>query len=398
MDGDPSDLELLLASARQEVATLREDRRLAALPGSRGAALRDHVLDLLGAVDHRIAQQPALEAPQTVRRAFARSLRQSIVVLRGAHAALPWLAATRTPNINLGSLYVTEECARILVGTDVDLVVVPDPEFMYSTTSWPFSAVIESTHGFKPTATRRPIVLNYPLSDSDRLLLHPIFAHELSHASVDEHKLVDAVETHLDAAPAFVKGLQQTVTSMASEWPAPQRRRRSPAPSVHGCEIGLRSCCATTWRPRRWGPPSFGPLRPLSCRSPTASRGLYTRPTPCECDLPWTTSPAADGDPTWTAWLRTSPHGSTELLPTPIAHFRCRFRSFAISSWRTCRAAEIPQRGASEAGVGSEDFSAGSHGGGRPTEAADPPGRPRRCPGTSLHPPWRLAGGAPEER
>jgi len=220
VDGDPSDLELLLASARQEVATLREDRRLAALPGSRGAALRDHVLDLLGAVDHRIDQQPALDAPQTVRRAFARSLRQSIVVLRGAHAALPWLAATRTPNINLGSLYVTEECARILVGTEVDLVVVPDPEFMYSTTSWPFSAVIESTHGFKPAATRRPIVLNYPLSDSDRLLLHPIFAHELSHASVDEHKLVDAVETHLDAAPAFVKELQQTVTAMASEWPA----------------------------------------------------------------------------------------------------------------------------------------------------------------------------------
>jgi hypothetical protein len=193
---------------------------LAVLPGSRGAALRDHVLDLLGAVDYRVAQEPALGTSQAVRRAFARSIRQSIVVLRGAHAALPWLAATRTPNINLGSLYVTEECARILVGTEVDLVVVPDPEFMYSTTSWPFSAVIESTRGFTPTAARRPIVLNYPLSDSDRLLLHPIFAHELGHASVDQYKLVAAVESHLDADPAFVDALQRAVTAMAADWTA----------------------------------------------------------------------------------------------------------------------------------------------------------------------------------
>lgn len=220
MDGDTDDLELLLASVGQEVAALRDDRRLATLPGSRGAALREHVIDLLGAVDYRVAQRPDAGASQAVRRAFARSLRQSIVVLRGAHAALPWLAATRSPNINLGSLYVTEECARILVGTNVDLVVVPDPEFMYSTTSWPFSAVIESTHGFAPTTVRRPIVLNYPLSDSDRLLLHPIFAHELSHASVDEYQLVLEVESQLDADAAFVTALDQTVTATAAEWHA----------------------------------------------------------------------------------------------------------------------------------------------------------------------------------
>jgi hypothetical protein len=142
-------------------------------------------------------------------------------MLRGAHAALPWLAATRTPNVNLGSLYVTEECARILVGTNVDLIVVPDPEFMYSTTSWPFSAVVNTTSGFTPTNTRRPIVLNYPLSDADRLLLHPIFAHELGHASLDEHQLVAAVETQLDNDPAFAAALQSKVNDMAANhWTA----------------------------------------------------------------------------------------------------------------------------------------------------------------------------------
>lgn len=195
MDGDPNDLQLLVASAKHEIEALRGDPRLAPLPGNRGAALRDHVLDLLGAVEHRVGQQPAAEAPQAVRSAFARNLRQSIVVPRGAHAALPWLAATRSPTLNLGSLYMTEECARVLVGADVDLVVVPNSDYMYSTTSWPFGAVTDSTSGFTAKATRRPIVLNYPLTDSDRLLIHPIFAHELGHASVNEHDLVQQVES-----------------------------------------------------------------------------------------------------------------------------------------------------------------------------------------------------------
>jgi hypothetical protein len=155
-------------------------------------------------------------------------MRQSIVVLRGAHAALPWLAATRSPTINLGSLYTTEEYARILVGTGVDLVVVPDPEFMYSTTSWPFSAVIDSTSGFTPSTPRRPIVLNYPLSDADRLLLHPVFAHELGHASADEHGLVRAVEDELDHESGFITAFEVAVDEMADNyWPAATRAQIS---------------------------------------------------------------------------------------------------------------------------------------------------------------------------
>jgi hypothetical protein len=221
VDGDANDLAFLLASARHEVAALREDPRTAPLhAGSRGVALRTHVLDLLAAVEHRIAHTPAATAPQPERQAFARSMRQSIIVLRGAHAALPWLEATRAPTVNMGSLYLTEDCARILVGSDVDLVVVPDQEFMYSTTSWMFSAVINSTPGFAPSTKRRPIVLNYPLSDSDRLLLHPIFAHELGHAAVHEHNLVAAVEAALDNDPAFTAAFNQAVTDMQSIWTA----------------------------------------------------------------------------------------------------------------------------------------------------------------------------------
>lgn len=221
MVGDALDLQLLLAAAHHEIAALRDDPRLSTpLPGKRGTALRDHVLDLIGAVEHRMAQNPSSSAMQGARSAFARSMRQSIGMLQGAHAALPWLEATRKPTVNLGSLYVTEEWARTLVGGDLDLVVVPDPEFMYATTSWPFSAVISTTPGFTPANTRRPVVLNYPLSDADRVLLHPIFAHELGHASVDEYDLVDAVEAQLDSDPAFTTALQDTVNDLAgSLWP-----------------------------------------------------------------------------------------------------------------------------------------------------------------------------------
>lgn len=217
MDGDALDFQLLLAAARHEIAALRDDPRLTTeLPGKRGTALRDHVRDLIGAVEVRIAQEPASDASPPARSAFARSLRQGIGMLHGAHAALPWLAATRKPTVNLGSLYVTEEWARILVGTNVDLVVVPDPEFMYATTSWPFSAVINSTPGFVPTNARRPVVLNYPLSDTDRVLLHPVFAHELGHASVHEYNLVDAVERTLDNDPTFTTALQNAVDEMSA--------------------------------------------------------------------------------------------------------------------------------------------------------------------------------------
>jgi hypothetical protein len=147
-------------------------------------------------------------------------MRQSIIVLRGAHAALPWLEATRRPTVNMGSLYLTEDCARLIVGDDVDLVMVPDPEFMYSTTSWMFSAFVDSTSGFVASTTRRPIVLNYPLSDSDRLLLHPIFAHELGHSGVHEHQLVADVEAILDGDPTFVAAFNQSVTDMQSVWTA----------------------------------------------------------------------------------------------------------------------------------------------------------------------------------
>lgn len=225
MDGSTSDLQLLLTCARQEAETLRRDPRLGEFPGSRGAALREHVLDLLRAVEYRLDQQPGVGAPPAVKRAFARSIRQGIHMLRAAHTALPWLAATRVPNLNLGSLYMAEEWAQNLVGADVDLVAVPNQQqYMYSTTSWPFARVINNTPGFQAETRRRPIVLNYPLGDSDRLLLHPVFAHELGHPSCQEHGLPADVEVLLSQDPMFRQHLEEAADEMGATWTAPKEQ------------------------------------------------------------------------------------------------------------------------------------------------------------------------------
>jgi hypothetical protein len=138
-----------------------------------------------------------------------------------AKSAHPRLTAVRSPRINLGSLYLTEECARILVTDDVDLVMVPDPDYMYMTTSWPFGDVINSTPGFAPSARRRPIVLNYPLTDDNRLLMHSIFAHELGHASCNEYALVDHVESALNSDPEFATAFQKVVAMSTSTTSSP---------------------------------------------------------------------------------------------------------------------------------------------------------------------------------
>jgi hypothetical protein len=222
VDGSAGDLELLLAAARKEAGALKQDPLLSEFPGSRGAALREHVLDLLGAVEHRLEEQPAKDAPEPSRRAFARSVRQGVHMLRAAHTALPWLAATRAPNLNLGSLYMAEEFARILVGDDVDLVAVPNQQqYMYSTTSWPFSRVIDNTPSFEAETKRRPIVLNYPLGDSDRLLLHPILAHEFGHPSCQEHELVASAEALLAGNQNFNAALEQVIEEMGGVWTSP---------------------------------------------------------------------------------------------------------------------------------------------------------------------------------
>lgn len=227
MDGSTDDVEFLAASVRSEIATLKSDRRLQRAPeGNRGEALRQHVLDLLDAAEHWLTLKPDSGAPPHTLHAFSRSLRDLMLNLQAAHAAMPWLAATHSPPIDMGSLYLAEEFAEILVGRNVDLVIVPDPEYMYATESWPFKAIVDATPGFVAKTSRRPIVLHYPLSDGHRSLLHSIFGHELGHSATQERQLVASVVAEMQADDDYEEALGQLEASI---WPGnpPGKTRRT---------------------------------------------------------------------------------------------------------------------------------------------------------------------------
>jgi hypothetical protein len=219
VDGGTRDVELLLARIKQEISSLRDDPRFKEpADGKRGAGLYEHVVDLLESCEWRIERSnPGPEASSKAREAFARTLRESITVLGEAQFAIPWLIATRSPNVNLGSLYMSEELTEILVGKDADLVIVPDRKFMYSTISWPFSSTIESTPGFTRRTKRRPIIVHYPLSDSDRLLLHPLFAHEIGHSTVYKFKLVERFGSEVMSGPDFIQRLRDEAEQVMTE-------------------------------------------------------------------------------------------------------------------------------------------------------------------------------------
>lgn len=226
MDGGASDLELLLASVRHEIKSLKSDPRLKKLErGNRGRDLRQHVLDLIAAAEHQLEADPSDDPPPNIQESFDRVLRFLVLNLRSAHAAMPWLAATRSPQINLGTLYLAEECAEILVGKNVDLVIVPDPEYMYSAESWPYQKAVEWVAGFSAKTANRPVVLRYPLSDDNRLLVHAIFAHELSHPAVQEHELVDAALHHIENDSRFEEELVATVEKVFPNVPRSMRAR-----------------------------------------------------------------------------------------------------------------------------------------------------------------------------
>lgn len=219
MDGGARDVELLLARIKQEISSLKEDPRFKKpADGKRGAGLYEHVVDLIGSCEWRIERNnPGPESSPEAQEAFARTLRESITVLGEAQFALPWLIATRSPNVNLGSLYMSEELTEILVGKDTDLVIVPDRKFMYSTISWPFSSTIESTPGFTRRTKRRPIVVHYPLSDSDRLLLHPLFAHEIGHSTVYKFKLIERFGSEVMSDAAFKERVRDEAGRVMAE-------------------------------------------------------------------------------------------------------------------------------------------------------------------------------------
>ncbi len=94
--------------------------------------------------------------------------------------------------LDLGALYFADEIALDLLGSGVEVTPVESADYMYSTSSWPFDWLLEEELEEELPEGPVPVVLAFPAHARHTMLLHSIFAHELSHPAVDEKELVDA--------------------------------------------------------------------------------------------------------------------------------------------------------------------------------------------------------------
>lgn len=195
----------LLDEIRAEVAPRREGHK-------RGVVLAEHVVQTLDAIAARVEgeeQRYAHRVRPASKAGGSRELRFYAQLVWATHDALRWLRPD--PDVlDLGALYFADEAALALLGQGIEIVPVEAPEYMYSTSSWPFQWVFEQHLKEPMPKADRPIVLAFPAHERHTMLLHCLFVHELGHASVDDHDLVEAVLQPIKGTAPYQAALQQT--------------------------------------------------------------------------------------------------------------------------------------------------------------------------------------------
>lgn len=195
MAATDDDFHFVLAAARRlldEISREIESRRS---PGRRGQILADHVIYALNAIAKKIDEEEAnypKARSDAAKKAGARALRFYTQLIWATHCSLLWLRPEEQQTLDLGALYFADEIALDLLGPGVEVTPVESADYMYSTSSWPFDWLVEEELEEKLPEGPAPIVLAFPAHARHTMLLHSIFAHELSHAAVDKRKLVDA--------------------------------------------------------------------------------------------------------------------------------------------------------------------------------------------------------------
>lgn len=219
MAGFAADFEFLATSAWRSIADVRE--ALATAPPlrlGRGQGLRDHielVLEVLEEETHK-AQRQGQDAKKPVeQRGVLRRLHRLIAQARHMRHAVPFLEPPDR-ELGLGVQYVVDEAADHLVGDEIDLIPVPLDSQTIATLSWPFDPLLKS-HGRGEQIGTRPILVLYPRSEAETLLLAPVLIHEVAHPAVDRYRLVDEVRSRALSVTRYVEARQQAIAVNARE-------------------------------------------------------------------------------------------------------------------------------------------------------------------------------------
>jgi hypothetical protein len=207
------DFSFLLASIRRLLGELRTDLSPRVGRHERGAVLAEHVVETLNALEAKVDAEeqryPRRVSPAS-KAAGSRELRFYSRLVWATHDALGWLQSD-AHDLDLGALYFADEAALALISEGVEVVPVEASDYMYSTSSWPFSWVFEDHLKEPMPKSDRPIVLAFPAHERHTMLLHCLFVHELGHASVDAHQLVDQVFNAIKTSAAYRDALNQTI-------------------------------------------------------------------------------------------------------------------------------------------------------------------------------------------
>lgn len=190
------DFEFLVATVHRSISQLRECTAAHATPSAgRGGGLREHIDETLDAISNRVNASEARfkSAKEDVERlSLIDSLRLLNRNVTSMHEAAAWLNAVDESGVHIGILYFVDEAASAIIGVDADVVPVDDAGYQYATVSWPFARILARLKR-QPKAASRPVVVFFPPQETQTVLLHSLFTHELAHSAIFEHNLVAEV-------------------------------------------------------------------------------------------------------------------------------------------------------------------------------------------------------------
>jgi hypothetical protein len=214
------DFSFLLAAVRRLLDGIQSEVEALCTEDGRGRVLGDHVLHALQAVARRVGKEeeryPKRNSDASERAACV-TLRFCAQLVWGTHMALQWLRRDEHYPLDLGALYFADEMALALIGKGVEVVPVENPDYMYSTSTWPFEWLIKERLAEEIPDGPRPIVLAFPARERHTMLLHCLFAHELSHTAVPKDNLVTAALSGLKASGDYKRMLEHALEAYEGE-------------------------------------------------------------------------------------------------------------------------------------------------------------------------------------
>jgi hypothetical protein len=214
-----SDFDFLVATVERCISQLRARVEPASKDG-RGTELREHMEEALSAIEDRVTTSQGrfgAAVKDVERESVIDSMRLLSRTTVSMHEAADWLNAARDSDVHIGVHYFVDEAAAAIVGIDTDVILVGDAAYQYATVSWPFALILARLKRTSEVAAR-PIVLFFPPQEMQTALLHSLLAHELAHAAVDQHRLVEGVlKNHRDTA-AFRKDFKEVAQWLADSY------------------------------------------------------------------------------------------------------------------------------------------------------------------------------------